>query len=263
MFSVYKEAATDTTVLSNLFIDEYMRDANDAQIKVYLYLARMMGAHRVTSISDIADRFNHTEKEVLRSLKYWEKQGLLSLDYDANGKIAGVHLAEPQRRRDQGGEDRVLSITPVLDARGISAEPAAPARRPSSRAKKAAEADAEHAQLFFIIEQYIGKPLSVKELETIRTISEEFGFSDDLIDYLVQYCVDRGKKDFRYIEKVALNWAEEGIRTPKQAQRAVSGGVKKTASRTAPTGRNSFQTSTQQAYDFRAIEQTLVGKAKE
>ena len=43
-------------------------------------------------------------------------------------------------------------------------------------------------------------------------------FSDDLIDYLIQYCVERGKKDFRYMEKVAINWAEEGITSPKEAQ---------------------------------------------
>ena len=41
----------------------------------------------------------------------------------------------------------------------------------------------------------------------------------DLIDYLVQYCVDRGKKDFRYIEKVAVSWAQSGISTPEQAQK--------------------------------------------
>ncbi len=39
------------------------------------------------------------------------------------------------------------------------------------------------------------------------------------IDYLIQYCVDRGKKDFKYIEKVAVSWAEEGITTPKQAEK--------------------------------------------
>jgi DnaD/phage-associated family protein len=44
-------------------------------------------------------------------------------------------------------------------------------------------------------------------------------FSDDLVDYLVQYCLEQGKKDFRYIEKVAVNWAEEGITTPKQSQK--------------------------------------------
>ena len=50
------------TVLSNLFIDEYMKDANDAQLKVYLYLTRMLQAHAPVSVSDIADRFNHTLK---------------------------------------------------------------------------------------------------------------------------------------------------------------------------------------------------------
>ena len=31
--------------------------------------------------------------------------------------------------------------------------------------------------------------------------------------------MERGKKDFKYIEKVAVSWAEEGITTPKQAQK--------------------------------------------
>ena len=56
-----------------------MKNANDAQIKVYLYLLRMTGAHRTTSISDMADLFNHTEKDVVRSLRYWEQKGLLDL----------------------------------------------------------------------------------------------------------------------------------------------------------------------------------------
>ena len=77
---IYKDNYTDATAVSNIFIDEYMKDANDAQLKVYLYLIRMMNANLPISISDIADKFNHTEKEVLRALRYWEKNRLLSLD---------------------------------------------------------------------------------------------------------------------------------------------------------------------------------------
>ena len=47
-------------------------DANDAQLKIYLYLLRVTGAGLTTSISDMADQFNHTEKDVVRALKYWE-----------------------------------------------------------------------------------------------------------------------------------------------------------------------------------------------
>ena len=81
-FTIYQDNYADTTIVSNLFIDEYMKDANDAQLKIYLYLLRMMSAHLSTSVSDIADKFNHTEKDVMRALKYWEKNRLLSLEYD-------------------------------------------------------------------------------------------------------------------------------------------------------------------------------------
>ncbi len=48
--------------------------------------------------------------------------------------------------------------------------------------------------------------------------SDNLHFSFDLIDYLIQYCVGRGKRDFRYIEKVAVSWAEKGITTVRDAQ---------------------------------------------
>ena len=80
--TIYKDNYVDSTVVSNRFIDEYMKDANDAQLKIYLYLIRMLNANQATSVSDIADKFNHTEKDVIRALKYWEKNKLLKLDYD-------------------------------------------------------------------------------------------------------------------------------------------------------------------------------------
>ena len=78
--TIYKDSNINFTAVSNRFIDEYMEGANEAQLKVYLYLLRMLGANQATSVSDLADKFNHTEKEIIRSLKYWEKRKLLSMD---------------------------------------------------------------------------------------------------------------------------------------------------------------------------------------
>ena len=83
--ALYKDNYADSTVVSNLFIDEYMKDANDAQLKVYFYLLRMLNADQAISVSGIADKFNHTEKDVIRALKYWAKQELLTLDFTDNG----------------------------------------------------------------------------------------------------------------------------------------------------------------------------------
>lgn len=204
---IYSDGDTSTSV-PNRFIDEYMIEANDAQIKVYLYLLRVFHAHRSTSISDIADKFNHTEKDVLRSLTYWEKKKLLSLEYDNDRKLIAIHMADACTGEERAVSPQRADIVPI------------PAAKPSYTLDElgAFRDSEETSQLLFIVEQYIGKPLSVSEIKSIFFLYDRLGFSADLIDYLVQYCVGKGKKDFRYIEKVALNWHEEQITTPEQAK---------------------------------------------
>ncbi len=238
--TIYPDNHVDSTVVSNLFIDEYMKDANDAQLKVYLYLLRMMSAHLAPSVSDIADRFNHTEKEVLRALRYWEKQQLLSLDYDGDKNLVGIHIHDLTDGARAGAQmpasfvpmpvmpavedvrrDAVPAGLPQAESQPDSAQAAMVYEKPSYTADQLREFKGrqETTQLLFIAESYIGKPLTPSEIKTILYFTDVLRFSDDLIDYLLQYCVDRGKKDFKYIEKVAVSWAEDGITTPKQAQK--------------------------------------------
>ena len=324
VFTVYNGNDPGSTLVSNLFIDNYMKDANDAQLKVYLYLLRMMNAGLTTSISDMAVRFNHTERDIARSLRYWEDRGLVMLEYSGSGEISALHIVSP--RKDNAAQPYQAPSLPRLQPMAIPAQfpaPAAPAQysapaapvqftAPSAPAQFTAPAgsapytapaapeqspapapetalsgerasqdtaasgtaarhsdaasveafrsSAKRAQLLFVIEQYIGKPLAPNEVESVYYISEQLHFSDALIDYLLQYCIDRGKKDFRYIEKVAVNWAEHGITTPKQAERAASGisknrrgfaGVKPSA--------NPFNQFEQNQYDFDQLEKEILG----
>ena len=229
-FTVYQDYYADTTIVSNLFIDEYMKDANDAQLKIYLYLLRMMSAHLPTSVSDIADKFNHTEKDVMRALKYWEKSKLLALEYDEAKNLSGIRLLDVSDKKERSD---IVPLAPVvpLPAKAVALEkPSAvkPIEQTVTFEKPAYTLDdlkefknnEETAQILFVAEQYLGKTLSPTEIKTILFFSDKLGFSADLIDYLIEYCVEKGKKDFRYIEKVAISWAEEGITTPKQAAKA-------------------------------------------
>lgn len=375
MFTIYSDSSTDSTMVSNLFIDEYMTSANDAQIKVYLYLLRMMGVHRPTSISDMADHFNHTEKDVVRSLRYWEKKGLLDLTFGREDDLVSICLrslappadsapaqsgalpkagaaaaqdsalsqnnvlsqgasfqqsgvrtdnrvlrfsapaeiprtetvVEPSRLRmaaggtyeDNSGQplpanlfsgaagqaspgssstaaaERTAGSGPSKAAAGLpstegakqAAGSAAPAKgsRTELEVLESFRRDAGRAQLLFVIEQYIGKPLSLNEVRTVFHISEDLCFSDELIDYLLQYCVDRGKKDFRYIRKVAESWAKDGITTPSQAEALrkeapAAGKAEKRTRKPSGSGRtaNSFNRFEQNNYDFDALEEELL-----
>lgn len=211
---IYQDNYADATMVSNLFIDEYMKEANDAQLKIYLYLLRTISAHMDTSVSDIADKFNHTEKDVIRALEYWEKNKLLSLKYDEAGNLSGIHLLALSSKAGAG----IIPLAPVVP---MSVKDKPVYDKPSYTMDELREFknNEETSQILFVAEQYIGKPLSASEIKTILFFSDKLGFSVDLIDYLIQYCVEKGKKDFRYIEKVAISWAQEGITTPRQAAR--------------------------------------------
>lgn len=221
--TIYQDNYTDATVISNRFIDEYMKSANDAQLKIYLYLIRMMSARLSTSVSEIADMFNYTEKDVLRALKYWEKNQLLTLDYDEAKNLVGIHLRDlsstPANETPSASYSAPISFKLPMPEKGSEDPYAKPAYTLDEL--KAFKSDETISRVLFIAEQYLKKTLSPSEMKTIFFIADKLGFSEDLIDYLIQYCIDRGKKDLRYMEKVAINWAQEGITTPKQATKYV------------------------------------------
>lgn len=249
-FLIYRENCVESTVLSNKFIDEYMKDANDAQIKVYLYLLRMMGANLSTSVSEIADKFNHTEKDIMRALKYWEKMQLLSLDFDESKTLTGIHLKEICDDTQKGAAPApIVSIVPRQEED--------PYAKPSYSAEdlRSFKGNASTSQLLYVAEVYMGRPLTVSELKSILYFSDCLHFSDDLIDYLLQYCVEKGKKDFKYIEAVALNWAQSGISTPKQAEKFASRYDKSVYTIMKELGKNSAPTSKELEYINRWIKE--------
>jgi len=270
--TVSQDSHAGMTMLSNRFIDEYMKDANDAQVKVYLYLLRCVGTDLPSDISAIADRFNFTEKDIMRALQYWDRLQVISLSYDDNGSLTGIRLnnlgyhsavpvsvpvpavlisqippscevppvlsASPVPAASTGaqavssviavptGAQAVSSVVAVpTGSQAVSSAITAPVSPAAAFDKNSISQDQlkqfknreETPQLLFIVEQYLGKPLSSSDIRSICFMTDVLHFSTDLIDYLVQYCVERGKKTFHYMDKVALNWAEAGISTPKQA----------------------------------------------
>ena len=232
-----QNGCADFTVLSNCFIDEYMADANDAQLKIYLYLLRMVNAGQSTSISGLADRFNYTEKDIIRALKYWEKKKVLKLSFREDKSLESLQflpISGSSKEVDDGCGSPAIP-TPIPSVRlfttvsGLTKdqEPEStpdPYEKPqySLDQLKAFKSNEASSRLLFIAEQYLKKTLTPNEIKSIFFISDKLAFSEDLIDYLIQYCVGRDKRDFRYIEKVAINWAQAGITTPKQAARFAS-----------------------------------------
>ena len=222
------------TVIQNTFFDEYLPRANGEFLKIYLYLLRWLShPDHALSLSGIADIFFMTENDVTRALKYWEAEGLLRLTLDRDGTIAGICLntvtsissqkdtptAPPEQRRPAPAQSAVaaqtgtgITGTPVGTTLAVSMHP-----RSTQELHRFSESD-DGAQLIFIIQQYLGRPLSASDLNTIYYFYDDLGFSRDLIEYLFEYCVSNGHTHMRYIEKVALSWADLHITTADEAR---------------------------------------------
>ena len=99
------------------------------------------------------------------------------------------------------------TITPVPDKNTLS-----PTEVQASMTNKDLE------RTIYMAETYIGRPFSTTELNSFCYINDQLHFSSDLMEYLIEYCVTRGKKSVRYIESVAINWYQQGITTVKDAK---------------------------------------------
>ncbi len=223
--TLYGDCVSGATVLSNRFIDTYMGNANDAQIKIYLYLLRCIGGNLPVSVSAIADFFNYTEKDVLRALKYWEKQKLLQLSFSDTKQLTRIELLPIQAAAVSVMPESVQTVIPMQ----VPEEPSAPLKeiprkKPEYDAEKllAFKNDPSIEQFLFVAEQYMQKTLNANEISSFLYMYDELGFDADLLEYLVEYCVSNRKKSVRYMESVANTWASQHIGCVEDAKEYTS-----------------------------------------
>lgn len=209
---------TDSTLVENEFIDNYMVDANGEFVKVYLFLLRHLhNPCMPLTISTIADCLQNTEKDILRALNYWQKEGLLAIEYDAAGNISGIAMGTVSSESSEftsepAPSDLPEDVTPLPSPSKTAPSVSEPTNIEPFRNRK------ELKSLLFVAEQYLGKTLSGKDIEAITYFYDTLHFSADLIEYLIEYCVENGHKSMHYIQKVALGWADSKIETVDQAK---------------------------------------------
>ena len=235
-FTISTTSNCGLTLISNSFIQNHMPSANGNFVKIYLYLV-MLCQHADTagnsSIDALADCFECTESDILRALRYWQKEGLLSLEETADGKLCGIGLLPfPEDSTDT----EEASSSPAPSAVSLEETPASAAGETfcaSQPVNLPQEPQIRHytldeiaefqknpdiQEMLFVVETYIRHPFSENDINTILFWHEDLHFSAELIVYLVEYCVSKGHTNLRYLNKVALAWHEKKITSVEQAK---------------------------------------------
>lgn len=244
--NISSDIATSFTTVSDIFIDQYMPKANGEFVKVYLYLLRATGSGAgIATISEIADHFSNTEADIIRALNYWASEGILQLQSGADGQIMGINLCSLSVSGMQAAQSNIQSAVADNAAQNnlqnsvvnnatqnIRIQDSVVEKLKSQTTDKAASSQKEYtldeikefrknpdiSELFFIIETYLKHTLSSTDTNMVLYWLDELHFSTDLVEYLVEYCITKGHSSLRYMNKVALGWADAGIKTVDQAK---------------------------------------------
>lgn len=249
--NISSDIATSFTTVSDIFIDQYMPKANGEFVKVYLYLLRATGSGAgIATISEIADHFSNTEADIIRALNYWASEGILQVQTGADGQIMGINLCSFSVSGMQATQSNIQSAVADNAAQNnlqnsvvnnaaqnistvnIRMQDSVVEKLKSQTPDKAASSQKEYtldeikefrknpdiSELFFIIETYLKHTLSSSDTNMVLYWLDELHFSTDLVEYLVEYCITKGHSSLRYMNKVALGWADAGIKTVDQAK---------------------------------------------
>ena len=117
------------------------------------------------------------------------------------------------------GADSQVQDSVVKKLKSQAADKAAPSQKEYTLDEiKEFRKNPDISELFFIIETYLKHTLSSTDTNMVLYWLDELHFSTDLVEYLVEYCITKGHSSLRYMNKVALGWADAGIKTVDQAK---------------------------------------------
>lgn len=224
-FTISTTSNCGLTLIPNSFIQNHMPSANGNFVKIYLYLV-MLCQHADTagnsSIGALADCFECTESDILRALRYWQKEGLLSFT-ELSGEITSIVLSTDTT------EDTASAVTaerePDINTSPVTEEPVVPdgAAIPKRQEYTPLQAEAlmkdiEISEAISQAEKILGTTLSTTHLQMILYFMCDIGFSQEMIATLYRTAHSRGKTSPKYMEAIGLTWAKKGITTPEEAK---------------------------------------------
>lgn len=183
-------------------VDEHIRLAGAKQLKVLLWLS-CHGEGRFDAEA-CAAAIGGSPADCGDALQYWVECGLLLPAEAATSRPA----------------------SPVRAPAEPPVPPTAPAPAPRPRAVKPQFKDVlarqkeneSFAGLLQDVSARLGRPITHGDMETLLYLFDTAGLPAEVILMVVGYAVAAGKLNMRYVEKVALDWADRGIDTIPAAE---------------------------------------------
>ena len=183
------------------FVEKWGRLARAEYFQIYIYaLSCFKKNGKVLSIEDIAKKLHISHEMVLEAIDFWVTAEVLE------------------------GEGEDYSFPGEKQQASKKSKSTAAARLRTRPSYTAAEIDATASvnesvdYMFKQAEQILGKLLSPSDFELLYSFVDWLGLPVEVVIMLLRFAASQGKTGKRYLETVAIDWADKGINTYESAE---------------------------------------------
>lgn len=194
------EQMHDLTVIPSVVADRHLKLASEIHLKVLLWLARFGKGDFDAAVC--AEAIGISKEDCEDAFCYWSDAGVLS--------IGGRRKATSPSGTAALDKTEVKSVKPAARPRAVKPQMTEVVARKKENKAFSDLVDTASARL--------GRPLSQGDMETLLYLFDTAGLPAEVIMMVIMYARSMDKSNMRYIEKVALDWADRGIDTMAKAE---------------------------------------------
>ena len=196
------------TGVENIFINEHMASAPGDFVKVYLLALMYADLDLDITNEEIARHLSLEHEDVLKAWTYWEKIGAI-------------------RKIRTNPEDKFNYDVEFVTLKGQLYGKSSKKSYAADHNTKSLMADKDIKDMFAAIEKITGRVISGTELMEVLSWINDYGASPEVVVYGYSYCLQKKKKDIKYIAAVIKAWAAEGLRDVLSVEKHLSENEKK------------------------------------
>ncbi len=204
-------------------VSKQLSDANEAELKVLLALAEVIGRKEEILPTEIAARMGLEEAAVLGAIEFWRGAGLLKKETDAGRADCSasgltndpqVHIGSTDKSGQSLTQGVQVNVRTGKDGRRVTVVQGD--ESPHYTAEEIDRIFAENTQLSGMIDEcqnILGKLFSPTEVNKLLALTEYYRLDFEYVVLLCYHCKKANKANVPYVDRLAKSLWQEGIVT--------------------------------------------------
>lgn len=216
------ENGFDFTPISNIFIDEYIKGVNPAFVIVYILSLRYFYSLGDVNTKMIAEMAGLLESDVIKAYEYWSEKNVICFEKNEDDFITiEFYDLKEQIIRKEAEKQAALALEKEMESKKSQRNYADKIPYTNDEISVILNKNPEISFIFNLAEKSFSKLLTANDRNVLVSLYDWLQLPTEVIANLITYCSENNK-NMRYLEKVAIDWAEKGIDTEEKAAEYIS-----------------------------------------